>query len=322
MGLKVTPIFIMGVNRNGTTLLANTIIQHFPVAALHHPLHFGYFESNLYSNAQVYGEFQTVNDYLRFLGEYSLSDGFQIADATVADFLDRPYNDFFDFFFELHERLCQKHGYSHFLIKLDPAAFSSHGNISILLNAVKRSYDNAHFICVQREFNDYLSSQLFMNNQQYKTGIDNFRKSLKKLTATAYYYFFYSNMKKLLSSRNGFYLKFEDLIEKKQKTINEIGTFLEIKPKRKEIQFARNTSFQSKNSERKKEKASFFKWIFSSIPQLGQAILWIRGIKTGQRPILWYRLLKADHYPQTIQEELKEKGYDELVELLAKQKQS
>lgn len=318
--MNIQPIIILGVNRNGTTLLANTLIKNFGVTALHHPLHFGFFESNLYANTIHYKDFNQLNDYLRFLGEYSSSDAFQITGFEYEDFLDHHYPNFLDFFLEMHEHLCLKEGNKHFLFKLDSGALADPRYLETMLANLKKRYKKVHFICIQRKFEAYLNSQLYMNNRTYNGLTGGLQNMLKKTTATAYYYYFYQQMHHLITQEQGLYLRYETLIDKQQETLRAIEEFLNINVEVKNIEFSRNTSFQGKNRKRVEEKAVFTQWVFSTFPRMGGIIFNIRSKKqkNSRHPILWYRLIKAKHYTERLVDEFQQKGYTNLIPLLKK----
>lgn len=314
----IQPIIIIGVNRNGTTLLANTIIKNFKVAALHHPLHFGFFESNIYVNDSYYGTFETKEDFEQFLEIYAQTDAFAIAGIEKEWFLNRTYTRFIDFFLDLHEELCRRSGSNRFLLKFDPGIFAHYSDLKDIMALFNHRYASLKFICIKRDFEEYLSSQVHMNNTSYSGLKGTLRKGLKKWTASAYYHYFYKKMQSFNLRYSGMHLKFKELTQNKEKTLEKISSFIELPFTIRSVVTIQNTSHHDPQKIPRTERAPLNNMLFLNFPLLGGFTFKIRSWvqSFNKQPILYYRLHKAEHNKEELKKEFLKKGYLKLLPFL------
>ena len=291
---EIKPIIILGVNRNGTTMLANKILENYEVSGLNHPHHYGFFESNMFPNHKYYGSLNSKEKVEKFLNQYSLSDAFLISGLEKKEMLGQSYRDFIDFFFTMNEKMAIKNEHSFFLIKLDPDIFNAQSNINLIFNRIKERYKDHYVLCIKRKYQDYLNSQLFMTRSNYSGLKARFIKSFKKMTSTAYYHFYYDKMEKfVLNDPRYFTLKFEEVLRDEGSLFNILDS-VPIKKRKEKISISSiiNSSFQDPEKLRKKENAPFFNSLFGNMPFLG---LWVHKFRrmfrpAYKKPILYHRL--------------------------------
>lgn len=81
MSKNITPVFVVGCHRCGTTWLANIISRHSNVASMQTDKHRGINESAFFSHVyNHYGDFSRISDYIEFVEAYSSSDLFRLSE--------------------------------------------------------------------------------------------------------------------------------------------------------------------------------------------------------------------------------------------------
>src|SRR5690606_4469547 len=80
---EITPIFIIGASRNGTTSLVNLVNTLPDVAKIEHELHHGSHEAKLYGFYKYYKDLNSIDKYIDFLYHYSSEDYFQLAKGSI-----------------------------------------------------------------------------------------------------------------------------------------------------------------------------------------------------------------------------------------------
>jgi len=64
---NITPIFILGGARNGTTWLCNTLGNHSEIASVRHVLHHGFHESSIFRKKQFFGDIKNDKKFIEFI---------------------------------------------------------------------------------------------------------------------------------------------------------------------------------------------------------------------------------------------------------------
>lgn len=79
-----TPVFVLGVQRSGTTWLANILAQHSRAIAVQADDHFGIHESIFFSHfARVYGDLGDEANFERFATDFATSDYYVLTGLEI-----------------------------------------------------------------------------------------------------------------------------------------------------------------------------------------------------------------------------------------------
>ena len=140
------PIFVIGLNRNGTTWLGNVLSQCFDISSPYHELHYGVCEVNLYDNAKYWGDFSQLNNYINFLESYCKADVFKLLEGDQSWFRENRAENFYQFFFETIDRFTQKQGNQYWVVKLDPGFFHDAGEFDRFKKEVQKRYSTAKYL--------------------------------------------------------------------------------------------------------------------------------------------------------------------------------
>src|SRR5919108_3944767 len=72
---RPTPVFVLGLERSGTTWLANILASHPQAVAVQSEDHFGVHESIFFSHfAPAYGDLNEEHNFRRFATDFTASD--------------------------------------------------------------------------------------------------------------------------------------------------------------------------------------------------------------------------------------------------------
>jgi len=159
---QITPVLIVGLNRNGTTWLGNVLSQCFGITTAHHELHYGFCETDLYENVKYWKNFDDLNSYIFFLENYANADLFKILEGDKNYFIKNRATNFYDFFFELMDQLSRKQGNQYWTIKLSAGFFHDKKEFEALQGELNKRYGKVRYIIIQREYDDYIRSYINM----------------------------------------------------------------------------------------------------------------------------------------------------------------
>ncbi|MFW5953609.1 MAG: sulfotransferase, partial [Candidatus Natronoplasma sp.] len=115
----VTPIFVLGLERNGTTWLQNILCNHPKIVGAQHQAHWGIKESYICGNILYWGNFEDNDEFIEFLELYSSGDYFKLVEGNKEYFYQNRPEDFADFFFELMDNYAEKKNATYWITKLD-----------------------------------------------------------------------------------------------------------------------------------------------------------------------------------------------------------
>lgn len=257
------------MNRNGTTYLANFIIEHFEVSALHHEKHFGFLESNLMHNHMYFSKYPKESFYDQLKNEYFHRDAVKLFNVPLEEIDKMGVDNFTEFYLKMLE--YTSNGKKFILIKLAVDCFLNNPYENPVISEILTKYKAPKFISIQRNYEDYLNSQIYMNQRTYNGLAGSFKLMLKKITATAYYYYFYKRIKIFVGSEHGLNCNFDESLRDKESLLRKLEDFIGARSyERKIFNYRKNTSHFKRDNPR--IKAPLLKFVFSNIPIMGKLV--------------------------------------------------
>ncbi|WP_415897296.1 sulfotransferase family protein [Neptuniibacter sp. QD72_48] len=151
---KKRPIFVLGLQRSGTTWLANMLSSHPCIAAVEADDHQGVHESIFFSHfAKGFGDFNHPKSKARFFENFLESD-YGILSEVQPDFLEKneDIDSYYAFFRAVMDDVARKKGSSNWLEK------SPHH--TLMADELRLAYPDARFICVLRSDEELIPSRL------------------------------------------------------------------------------------------------------------------------------------------------------------------
>ncbi|MEM7571977.1 MAG: sulfotransferase [Bacteroidota bacterium] len=320
--MKVNPIFTLGAARNGTTFLANRLINLAEVFGAHHVLHHGSYEQKLLANFKYWGDLSEPNDYLRFLHQFQIDDGFILSGLDISEFYGLRVKDFFEFYFELSDRAAQKTGKPYWTTKLDTLLYTDLKATSYFLELVLDRYDNPKFIGVKRDLEACILSYLNMEGRRFAARQSWYLKDPAIVIGVARYFAQYVWIERILKDQEGILLRFEELVAEGNPCDKVIDAYLETGVGNEATQkniYQRNTSFLRDPSNKKgisRWSYRMARFGFSTFPFLGRWFCWVyERLKSSSYPVNT-RLFKYKYYPDLLKAELKKRNAVALIKLL------
>lgn len=77
----VNPVFVLGLNRNGTTWLPNILCNHPEICGAQHKVHWGIKETNICRHILYWNDFVKNDEFIKFLELYSSGDHFTLSEG-------------------------------------------------------------------------------------------------------------------------------------------------------------------------------------------------------------------------------------------------
>lgn len=304
-------MFIAGQNRTGTTWLANTLAQRYPVAVAQHSLHYGAKEPNIYLAHRYWGTFDTIEEYLLFLATYSRGDYFALAQGDYEYFLQNPASSFYDFYFSLMDRWVATSDFRTWGAKLDPVLFYRKKRARHFIRSVMQRYGEFRLIVISRDFDSYLRSSLGTAERRSR-GISAVRRRASMALATARYHHFYRMVTNICAPLDPLLLDYESLdSERARSQLDEFVGGRSTSPGA--AAFHRNTSFPA-----------------GQASTIQQPPVWLKAVRTGagasllclyddlslgrKTPPISWRLTKWQYFPADLDRELSSRGNEALRE--------
>lgn len=318
---NTTPIFIIGSARNGTTNLENTVASFPEVAAVEHWLHYGSCESSIYMNQHYWGDISTTDSYIDFLYRYSSSDYFQLANGDIQYHLERPRENFYEFFFDLMDHHTEKQGKKYWISKLDPHFFIDPNAKKHFFYLLKQRYEEVKFLRIKRDFTNAFKSYRNMEGKNY----DLRQKSTNLLPALLIQASRYglTYQKDIGWDKDNILdISFTEYITDRREYLQKIAKFLEIDNDVIENlnidRFQVNTSFVNKE---KKQLPTFigklmpkFLSVLQKIPTLARLIWKTYFRLKPQSKAIFRRLIKYKYFKRNLLEDLSSSNANGLIQ--------
>jgi hypothetical protein len=148
----ITPIFVLGTARSGTTWLANLLASHHQIAAVTGDVHFGIHESHLFSHTRYcFPEKVTCK---AFFDRYSAEDYYKLAGVEWKDLCanDTKSETVIYWFRRLMEAKAVGEGKDHWLEKTPKHCMYSRNILA--------GFPDAKFVIIERAFKSTMQSNL------------------------------------------------------------------------------------------------------------------------------------------------------------------
>ncbi len=151
---RPTPVFVLGLDRSGTTWLANILANHPRAVAVQSEDHFGVHESIFFSHfARAYGDLGEEPNFRRFAADFTTSD-YYLLSGLAPDWLvrHRPRN-YPEAFRAVMEEMARRRGGVEVWIEKSP----SH---TLLAEELAAAFPDARFVGIVRRPQAVIASQL------------------------------------------------------------------------------------------------------------------------------------------------------------------
>ena len=275
---KITPIFVLGSARNGTTWLCNILCNHPQIVGAQHKIHWGIHESNIYKNMHYWGDLSKDKNFIRFMELYSSADYFQLVEGDKNYFYRNRPADFLEFYFKLMDQFAIKKNATHWLTKLDPDFYIHPKELNEFFYRIEKRYKYYRLIGIKREFISVFNSYLNMEGRasQHRTAL--FVRELLILLEGSRYIAHYNTIENVIKLKKGILLDFNKLRYNREKEIYNICKYLNLDFSSKMLidDFKPNSSLKYKGKNNQKIIPNLelkiadilVNYIFSRIPSL------------------------------------------------------
>lgn len=321
----ITPVFVLGSPRNGTTWLSNILGSHPAIGSIQHEAHWGTHESSIYTNWSYWDHFDDTETFIEFVELYSSADYFRISDVEDKYFCDDIPDDFLDFYFTLMDRHAAKNGCRYWTTKIDPLIYPHPCTRRAFFDRIEARYPNAKFIAVRRPLEGVLRSYVHMQGRRAQKRNRPGVREVALFLQTARYTSHHTVIESILSEREGLLFQFQDLRDRRAEVAARLSDFLDLShaPSLLDDEYPANSSFKgrSRQSEIPQWELSacvdFLRPLFFLLPILAHTVLLIRDrLRARNGPALYWRLLKRQRMPGRLKSELQAAGHVGLLEVL------
>jgi len=310
---SITPILIVGFNRNGTTWLGNILSQCFDIATARHELHYGFCETDIYQNAKYWGDFKNLDNYINCLETYSKGDIFKVLEGDQAYFREYLPANFYDFFFTMIDAFARRQNHRYWVIKLNFDFLKDKDELTFFKTELNKRYSSVKYINIQRDFNSYIDSYINMIGDARIRRNTPYKKKFAGITGAMFYHYFYRQADRLLQNEDVLKISYQSLKKDFETNLNDIKTFIDYEGSPKTEQLKRNIQNTSFTTAKKEHSNIFIKlanFIFKYFPPITNLAVRLR-YKFKQKntlPPLWWRLTKAEHFQEAFKKELQQSG--------------
>ena len=323
--MKITPIFILGTARSGTTWLTSVIGSHPQVACAQHPLHHGAHESNIFVNKRYWGDLSKSKNFIKFLELYSSADYFLLVQGDKKFFYRVKPKNFYDFFFMLMDNFAQTQGSNFWVTKFDNLLCYYPRELEEFLKKVKSAYQDVKFLYIKRRFKDVLNSYINMPGTKYNFRMTTLGKWLGAIKMCAQWSYENRLFQEIVERENGLTIEFEDLKEDFIKTIKKCCDYLGVICNLKQIKecpYVPNTSFIEKKKIVNFSGIELFVLeklilkVFQKFPHIARILNVVWKMLKGKKCPLYWRILKSQYFLAELIEEFQKTGELDLVDYL------
>ena len=241
------PIFVLGVQRSGTTWMANLVAESSEVTAVQSADHFGIHESIFFSHfARAYGDLADDSNFEHFAREFTTSDYYVLTGIEAEWLWDLRPTSYSEAFHALMEEMSRRRGGTRFWLEKSP-------HHTVLADELFDAYGDARFICITRRRNDVIRSRL-ASSWSEPPRYPRRALILVRLTWTGDRY--QRHMKRFAPRvEHAYATTYEALKTDTEAELRRVCGFLGLpwEPKMTEPRFAKNTSFRSLQERRRQE---------------------------------------------------------------------
>lgn len=269
--MNITPIFVVGSNRSGTTFISNILASSQLIAAVQHEEHFGIHESSYFNH--IYGRYGDINrwsHYVEFIEATINSDYFRLTGVTRKELYSLYPSTYGAVFKYVMDRLAMKENAIYWIEKSP--------NHALELELIANCYPNALIISIKRELKDVLKSAMglqFKYEPSRKMDKDFRLKSLKGIIFNYFRTYKSINAFAKRNKKNIININYEDLISNQDKTLKLIKNFININEDLSYTKkFDKNSSFNKKEdvksffTNKELRKFRYYNFMYKNMPLL------------------------------------------------------
>ena len=327
--LPITPVFVLGGARNGTTWLGNVLGLHPEITTVQHELHHGSHESNIFRQQRFYGDLSDPDAYIRFVQLYATEDYFQLAGGTPERLYKHRFATFYEAFFDLMDRYTLEQGNTHWSTKLDPLFAVDDAAFTTFLSILRARYKTVKWVGIQRDVVACMNSYVWMEGRQRASRSRAINRVPTLLLGGARYAAQYDFLRKFGAKVNAFWMEFDELKKDREATSARLDVYLGLENSLGigvPDQYRKNTSFKGRvaNQELSGTERRFVRTlngVFSKLPGLATGLygLYENRIKGITDPT-YRKLLKRRYFPEQFATELDQVGATDLLDQLGTNK--
>ncbi|SDD77096.1 Sulfotransferase family protein [Paracoccus isoporae] len=241
----MTPIFILGLQRSGTTWLANMLAGSGAVAAVTAEEHRGVHESVFFSHfARAFGRFADPGARARFRTAFEASDYFLLTglETCILDDAIRRSVNYGGVFRAVMDEFARRRGCAHWLEK------SPHH--SLLAEELAARFPDARFLCVTRDSRSLIASRLAAYGREPRRG---WRRVADIIRGTAANRLHQDALRRFAAGRqNALLIRYEEMLSDAQGSRDRLVRFLDldVTPEALDSAFAPNSSHAGRSGTR------------------------------------------------------------------------
>ncbi len=236
MSDTITPLFILGLQRSGTTWMANSLGGHPSIVAIEAEEHQGVHESIFFSHfAQAYGDLADDSNFNNFAADFTACDYFLLCELDPADFIAARPRTYFEAFSWVMDRVAQRQNATYWLEK------SPHH--TLLGDQLAEAYPTARFVCVTRDAVGLLRSRMLGFGRSKPSWLARMPVLLRGCLAISLYNKYCREFCR--RQPRALLARYEDMIADQQRVMTTITAFLGLPfdPILLERRYRPNTSF-------------------------------------------------------------------------------
>jgi hypothetical protein len=153
---RPTPVFVLGLQRSGTTWLANVFAQHSRAVAVQSADHFGIFESIFFSHfAAAYGDLNDEANFRRFARSFGTSEYYLLSGLDPGWLTNLKVRSYPEIFRAMMEEVARRRGGADFWVEKSP-------DHTPLADELAATFPDARFICIVRQPQSATASILWL----------------------------------------------------------------------------------------------------------------------------------------------------------------
>ncbi len=317
--MTITPIFILGSPRNGTTWLSNIVGDYQSISSIRHFLHWGNHESNIYKKVKYYRDITQLNNYIQFVELFSISDLFKLANGNKEKLKNAQYSSFYDAYFDLMDDLAESENNKFWITKLDPQFFKDPDEFQRFKKHLMKRYPDVKFLFIKRELKSVIRSYInFVSHKKELKKTKILLIALKQIAIKITYEDFFLE---IISEFNGIRFCYEELLNGYDHHINRLENYIGIKEfKLRDRNYLKNSSFYRKKIVKLSESTL---WILTKViypimqllkPLTKKTVKMIKKKDAGKPS--FYRMIKHQYYKEKWIEETKKNNLDRILHLI------
>jgi hypothetical protein len=236
MSKNITPVFVVGCHRCGTTWLANIISRHSNVASMQTDKHRGINESAFFSHVyNHYGDFSRISDYIEFVEAYSSYDLFRLSGLEKSFFYEKKPTTYHEFFKMMMDRYAISKECNLWLEKTPAHA--------LYIGDISKKFPKSKIFSIKRGVLDATKSSI--KKKGYKSRSEKIYNIIRYVIHYKRYYNVIDYYR--ANGANVTNIKYEDLVNKKEGVIMRVCDVLGVPFEEGMVnqKYRRNSSFQS-----------------------------------------------------------------------------